>query len=216
MRYALMAVTADREAVLQNVHRIIHCEAICPPPRCTRTNNVTARLPAPQASPKFSQDHQPATHTTGAQPPPTPDFHPPSICATHPPAGRRPNPATHPWRPKHQRQMAPTARRRRVKGPPQATHRRGDDGTGPPKSFWGRFRKRTVTSEKQPHTEEVQAAKPRGRLEDTKTLAHDGQTCSQPYTLFIGQKRARGSSRPVGRFGDFYSESKSGKSPKSA
>lgn len=169
-----------------------------------------------QASPNRHQQRKSATHTTGAQPPPTPDLHPPSMCARHSPAGRRPNPATHIWRPTNDTQVAPTARRRRVKGPPQALHEVRRSRHGRPQKFLAEKFRKAVTSEKQPHTEEVEAEEAMVRREDTRTLAHDGQTCSQPCTLFIGQKRARSSSRPVGRFGEFCSESKSGKSPESA
>lgn len=179
-----------------------------------KTSRPTSRAAGiPQGKPTPKPGHP---HHRGEAPTTNADFHPPSMCARHPPAGRRPNPATNKRRPTIPRQVAPTARRRRVKGPPQATHRRGHADTGGPKSFWEKVRSKAVTSTKEPHTGEVRATEHLVRLEDTRTLAHDGQTCSQPYTRFIGQKRARGSSRRVGRFGDFYSEPKSVKSPESA
>lgn len=41
------------------------------------------RLPAPQASPKVSQDHNPTTHTTGAQPPTTTQTSTHPLCVPH-------------------------------------------------------------------------------------------------------------------------------------
>jgi hypothetical protein len=65
------------------------------------------------------------------------DFHPPSMCDRHPPAGRRPNPATQKRRPTIDTLVAPTARRRRVEGPPQATHEVGRSRHGRPRKFLG-------------------------------------------------------------------------------
>ncbi len=138
------------------------------------------------------------------------------MCARHPHAGRRPNPATNKWGPTNQRQVAPTARRSVLKA--RCKRHTGEDAMTQdhPKVFGEKFGK-GLSLLKGSRTQKKYKQQSRGgRLEHTKTLAHDGQTCSQPYILFIGQKRARGSSLRMGRFGDFYSEPKSVKSPKSA
>lgn len=160
-------------------------------------------------------ENQPPT-PPGRSPHQRHNLHPPSMCARHPPAGRRPTPSPPFDAPTSHTHVAPTARRRRVKGPPQATHRRGHDDTGPPKSFWVKVRSKAVTSAEEPYTGNVEAKEQTVCPEDTKTLAHDGQTCSRRYTIFIEGKPRRAGRPGYGRFGDFYSESKSVKSPESA
>ncbi|WP_345042271.1 hypothetical protein [Arthrobacter methylotrophus] len=98
---------------LQIVQRINHCEAICPPLRCTNMDNVTVRFPAPQASPTVSQHRNPATHTTGAQPPPRQQL-PPTLYVCQTPT-RRPQ-----AKPRHKHSASNKPKPPGTRCPPQA------------------------------------------------------------------------------------------------